>query len=56
MSERAQELRRQIALYRGLLESWPSLSQAGRYIRQIEEAEAELERIARAEMQPQLGA
>ena len=51
MEERGQELRRCIRLYRDLLRQGPSLKQAARYLRQIEDAEAELERIS--DPQPQ---
>ena len=54
MNERVREVHRQIATYRDLLARGPALSEPMHYLRQIREAEAELERIKIAEMQPQL--
>jgi len=49
--DRSLELRRQIALYRDLLERGPSLRQAARYLQHVMDAEAELERITPVETQ-----
>jgi hypothetical protein len=54
MNERVRELHRRIAACRDLLARGPAASEAMHYLRQIMEAEAELERIKIAEVQPQL--
>jgi hypothetical protein len=52
MNERVRELHRQIAVCRDLLARGPTASEAMHYLRRIMEAEAELERIKIAEVQP----
>lgn len=54
MNERVRELHRRIAACRDFLARGPAASEAMHYLRQIMEAEAELERIKIAEVQPQL--
>ena len=52
--ERMRDLHRKIAACRDLLARGPAASEAMHYLRQIMEAEAELERLTIAEVQPQL--
>ena len=52
MNERVRELHRKIAACRDLLARGPAASEAMHYLRQIMEAEAELERTKIAECSP----
>ena len=53
MNERLRELHRQIAIWRDLLGRGPPLNEAMHYLRQIIEAEAEIERIKVADRNAQ---